>query len=568
MKTRNKLYDKSRLRLLCLLTALLGLFGAGQTWAGNPTTLTVGGTNALNGGYWLTNADGTLTPDGASESDYNVKYDKDSNTLTLKDATINGTKTIGHVGTGIYAEGDLTIVLEGSSTVTGVQDPNGDSQSIRVSGNLTIQGGGSLTAQGANTTSDGSSYGIFVIGSFTQQSGSVTASGGNVSGNQTSEGLYVYGSTVTVQGGTLTATGGTTGSGSYGISANGSVTVSDATVTATGGSGYESYGLYIDSSSPSVTLSGSGSLTARSESADRAGGIYVRNLLGSAGAVTVGDNSTLLTNSVILYDRSYAEKPLAPTGNGSWLIYGQSDQPSAVGGNYTLEENITIESGNTLTIPAGSTLTIPNDKTLTVDNANQLVVNGELVLEGTFENANELTGTGNLVLGEITLTDDEGISEYAGYHLKLKSKKVTYVRALSDNSQYGTICLPFVPTSVAGGQVTYYQVLELESDEITLVETDFEAGKPLFYRTSGTGSITFSAESAAGVELVTTPATDSFMEGTMSEVIPNAGYFLKNNNFYPITNGVKVKVKPFRAYVKGQNDASQASVMSVNVARP
>ena len=46
-------------------------------------------------------------------------------------------------------------------------------------------------------------------------------------------GLYVYGSTVTVQGGTLTATGGTTGSGSYGISANGSVTVSDATVTAT-----------------------------------------------------------------------------------------------------------------------------------------------------------------------------------------------------------------------------------------------------------------------------------------------------------------------------------------------
>lgn len=38
MKTRNKLYDKSRLRLLCLLTALLGLFGAGQTWAGTPTT--------------------------------------------------------------------------------------------------------------------------------------------------------------------------------------------------------------------------------------------------------------------------------------------------------------------------------------------------------------------------------------------------------------------------------------------------------------------------------------------------------------------------------------------------
>ncbi|MCR8893492.1 hypothetical protein [Bacteroides sp. ET336] len=116
--------------------------------------------------------------------------------------------------------------------------------------------------------------------------------------------------------------------------------------------------------------------------------------------------------------------------------------------------------------------------------------------------------------------------------------------------------------------VTTSMLNTLNSDVIALVETDFEAGKPLFYRTSGTGSITFSAESAAGVELVTTPATDSFMEGTMSVATPTAGYFLKNGNIYPIANGDKVKVKPFRAYVKGQNDASQASVMSVNVARP
>lgn len=568
MKTRNKLYDKSRLRLLCLLTALLGLFGAGQTWAGNPTTLTVGGTTITSSGYWTTNADGTLTAEGASADNYNVHYDGNG-TLTLKDANITGDSST-NFSAGIHAGGDLTIVLEGSSTVTGVVC-NDESQSIRVSGNLTIQGGGSLTAQGADTSGGGScSDGILVFGSFTQQGGSVTATAGNVNGNNPSSGLNVSG-TVTVQGGTLTATGGSAGNNiSYGISAYSSVTVSDATVTAISGSaGYASYGLYIGSSSPSVTLSGSSSLTARSGSAtDKAGGIYFQNPFGSAGSVTVGENSTLLTNSVILQDQNINQHPLAPTGDGSWLIYGQSNQTSAVGGNYTLEENLTIENGNTLTIPAGSTLTVPEDKTLTVDKANQLVVNGELVLEGTFDNATELEGSGNLVLGEITLTDDEGIGAYAGYHLKLKSKKVTYTRALPVNSQYGTICLPFVPTSVAGGQVTYYQVLELESDEITLVETDFEAGKPLFYQTSGTGSITFSAESAAGVELVTTPATDNFMVGTMSEVIPTTGYFLKNNNFYPITDGVQVKVKSFRAYVKGQNDASQASVMSVNVARP
>lgn len=393
MKTRNKLYDKSRLRLLCLLTALLGLFGAGQTWAANPTTLTVGGTDVLNGGYWTTNADGTLTE--ASADNYNVYYDG-SGTLTLKGATINGTNTTGHVGAGIYAEGDLTIVLEGSSTVTGVQDPNGDSQSIRVSGNLTIQGDGNLTAQGAGTSS-GSSYGVFVIGSFTQQGGSVTAIGGDVSGSYNSTGLYVYGGTVTAQDGTLTATGGDTSGSSYGISmsSSSSVTVGSATVTVTGGTGNYSYGLYVNPSSPSVspsvTLSGSGSLTARSGSGtDTAVGIYLVNIWSSTGSVTVGNGSTLLTNSVIFRDSSFNENPLAPTGDGSWLIYGQSGQTSAVGGNYTLEENLTIESGNTLTIPAGSTLTVPQGKTLTV--------NGTLTNQGTLSIAAEscLTGSGSL----------------------------------------------------------------------------------------------------------------------------------------------------------------------------
>lgn len=386
MKTRNKLYDKSRLRLLCLLTALLGLFGAGHALAGNPTTLTVGGTNVQSGGYWTTDESGTLTE--ASADNYNVYYDGNG-TLTLKGATINGTNIIGHVGAGIYAEGDLTIVLEGSSTVTGVQDPNGESQSIRVSGNLTIQGGGSLTAQGAETSS-GSSYGIFVTESFTQQSGSVTAIGGDVSGSYNSEGLYVYGSTVTVERGTLTATGGNTRGSSYGIYARGTVTVGSAAVTATGGTGNYSYGLYIDSSSPSVTLSG-GSLTARSGSGtDTAVGIYLVNIWSSTGSVTVGNGSTLLTNSVIFKDSSFNENPLAPTGDGSWLIYGQSGQTSAVGGNYTLEENLTIESGNTLTIPAGSTLTVPQGKTLTV--------NGTLTNQGTLSIAAEscLTGSGSL----------------------------------------------------------------------------------------------------------------------------------------------------------------------------
>lgn len=415
----------SILCVLCLVAAMLPPVTAS---AAAPSTLTVGGTTITSSGYWTTNADGTLTAEMASADNYNVYYDGDG-TLTLKDATINGTNTIGHVGAGIFASGDLTIVLEGSSTVKGVQDPNGETQSIRVEGNLTIQGGGSLTAKGADT-SNGSSYGIFVIGSFTQQGGSVTAIGGNINGNDTSTGLYVYGGTVTAQDGTLTATGGDTSGSSYGISmlSSSSVTVGSAAVTATGGTGNYSYGLYIYSASPSVTLSGSGSLTARSGSATKTvGGIYIQNTYNnSGGSVTVGDNSTLLTNSVILYDNSFEAKPLTPTGDGSWLIYGQSDQPSAVGGNYTLEENITIPSGAVVTIPAGSTLTVPQGKTLTVDgtlniaNQSSLTGSGSLAGSGAFN----LTNPEPVISGSDTLTYD-GTDQSGKFTLTAPSGTVT-----------------------------------------------------------------------------------------------------------------------------------------------
>lgn len=413
------------LSIICALALVAAMLPPVTASAAAPTTLTVGGTTITSSGYWTTNADGTLTADMASADNYNVYYDGNG-TLTLKDATINGTNTIGHVGAGIFASGDLTIVLEGSSTVKGVQDPNGETQSIRVEGNLTIQGSGSLTAKGADT-SRGSSYGIFVIGSFTQQGGSVTAIGGNINGNDTSTGLYVYGGTVTAQDGTLTATGGDTSGSSYGISmsSSSSVTVGSAAVTATGGTGNYSYGLYVYSSSPSVTLSG-GSLTARSGSAtNRAGGIYIQNIYNnSGGSVTVGENSTLLTNSVIMYDNSFEAKPLAPTGDGSWLIYGQSNQPSAVGGNYTLKENITIPEDVTLTIPAGGTLTVPTGITLTVNGtlniANQSSLTGSGTLNGS--GAFNLTNPDPVISGSETLTYD-GTDHFTDFSLTAPTDK-------------------------------------------------------------------------------------------------------------------------------------------------
>ena len=582
MKTRNKLYDKSRLRILCLLAALLGIFGAGQTWAANdPTTLVVGGTSVV--------ANGTVSETTSGEG-----WSYADGTLTLNNATITGTSSTDY-GAAIYAAGDLTIELEGSSNAKGaVHSSDMPFSGLYVSGTLTISGEGSLTVNAVESTnSSKNNYGIYAD-TYIQNGGSINSQSGT---GAASRGVYAYG--MTVNGGSLTATGGiATGGGTYdssGIYVTGTITVGSATVNATGNSyGIYSYlgggtnsltvaggkvtatgnssAIYIETmvssggsanNHVSVTVSNSGSITAQGgagivlKSSQFAGGT-------GTGSMTVESGSTLLANSVTVNNN-----PLALTGEGSWLIYGQSGQDTPMQGNVTLPDDLTIDNGNTFTIPAGSTLTVPEGTTLTVtDAASQLVVNGELVLEGTFNNAKELTGTGAIVLGEITLTDDKGMDEYKDYQLKLKGKKVTYTRNTTDGA-YGTICLPFVPASVAGVQVTYYKVKELDGNELILGETDFEAGKPLFYQTSGSGSaITFSAENAEGVELVTEPATDSFMVGTMSEETPTTGYFLKDNKIYPITDGAKVKVKPFRAYVKGQNDASQASVMSVNVARP
>ena len=311
-------------------------------------------------------------------------YDAASNTLTLTDANITGVAST-NFGAGIYAEGDLTIVLEGSSTITGVQpslDANSGGLIVR-NGNLTVIGDGSLTVNADDGKGSNQSYAIQVDYNMTQQGGSITCNGGNGS---FSYGMYL--GKLTVHQGSLTACGGTATNTSYGIymdAIDASVTVSDATVTATGGTGKESYGLYIVASSPSVTISDGGSLTARSETAtSKVGGIYVNNFFGSTGSVTVGDNSTLLTNSVILYDNSFTEKPLAPTGEGSWLIYGQTNQTSTIQGNVQLPVDVTIPSGVTLAVHQGNRIEVPANKTMTVE--------GTL----TIDNTDCITGEGTL----------------------------------------------------------------------------------------------------------------------------------------------------------------------------
>ena len=383
-------------------------------------------------------------------------YDVDNNTLTLTDANITGTSSTDY-GAAIYAVGDLTIELEGSSNATGaVHSSDMPFSGLYVSGTLTISGEGSLTVNAADSTNSSKrNYGIYAV-TYIQNGGSITSQSGI---GAASRGVYAYYG-MTVNRGSLTATGGAAATGattndSSGIYVTGTITVGSATVTAAGGSGTNSYGIYsflggggansltvtggtvtaTGNSSPiyietlvssggsannhvSVTVSNSGSITAQGgagivlKSSQHAGGT-------GTGSMTVESGSTLLANSVTVNNN-----PLTLTGEGSWLIYGQSGQDTPMQGNVTLPADLTIDNGNTFTIPAGSTLdlgghTLTNNGTLTIADQSSLTGEGSLAGSGTFT----LTNPDPVISGSETLTYD-GTDQFDKFKLEAPTGSV------------------------------------------------------------------------------------------------------------------------------------------------
>lgn len=402
-------------RILSIMTVFAMIFTLLPTTAfaaNNITKLNVGNTTVVEGGDVHENTTG----DGWS-------YDSENNILTLTDADITGVAST-YFGAGIYVEGDITIMLIGSSSITGVQpslDANSGGIIVR-KGNLTVIGDGSLTVNAADGKDSNNSYAIQVDYDMNQQGGSITCNGGN---GIFSYGMYLNGKLIVHQG-SITACGGTATETSYGIYINAidaSVSVNDATMTATSGIGSNgSYGIYIQalSTTPSVTVSNGSSLTAHGKSAtNTAFGIYLgTHSSSSTGTMTVEDNSTLLTNSVIL-NASFNERPLAPIGEGSWLIYGQKNQSSTMNGSFTLTEDVEI-SGD-VAIPTNGNInlnekTLTNNGTLTISNKLNLTGDGTLTGNGEFNITNlepvitvddSLTYDGTNQINKIKLTPSE-----------------------------------------------------------------------------------------------------------------------------------------------------------------
>ena len=220
--------------------------------------------------FATTDAAGKVTTEGASEDNWNIRWDGE--TLTLKGATIKGNRLISRSGqyydaAALYCEKALKIVLEGDSTIESVTEEKAYIDGIFVKDDIEISGIGKLTVTSAavyDETMDLGSCGISGDGKLTVKNGAtVIATGGDNSGYGISQGINVKDLTVE-EGASVIATGGKA-DGNAGMSIGirvGHVTAVYGTVNAAGGNAVmSSFGVQTEDAVITGTLEATGSPT-------------------------------------------------------------------------------------------------------------------------------------------------------------------------------------------------------------------------------------------------------------------------------------------------------------------
>lgn len=221
-------------------------------------------------------------------------------TVTLHDATISG-KDDGeeeNLWAGITAQGNATIVLEGSNSVTNfnryypaIQPAHNDTGS-GTEYTLTIQGSGSLTATNE-------SFGAAIGTIYGKTCGNINIEGGTIYA-QASGGAAIGAvesatcGSINISGGNITAVGGYGGAGigcgySYEPSACGDITITGGTITATGGESGAGIGSGDTGTSGNITISG-GTITATGGS--EAAGIGTGNM-GKCGNINISGGTIM-----------------------------------------------------------------------------------------------------------------------------------------------------------------------------------------------------------------------------------------------------------------------------------
>ena len=336
---------KHKFLMTCALFLMVGTVLAA---APNRQVIYVGNENVTSGGYWTTDSAGTVTAftGEGTPADKFIHYDAENNVLTLHNATIKkgldysesiegGTYIFGSA-IGVFNErgnAELTIKLEGTNTIAEVS--NGiyvlTTSSSASNATLTIEGDGSLDASASQA------------------------------------GIWVQGN-----------------------SCDAALKIENAKVTATLVDSYGGNGVIVQSaenSSASLTVDG-GSLTATGSGATFAG-IQMQFGSGTSGAgtptVTVSGNAIVRANGSAGGITSNSSTPIQ-FGAGSGIIFNGKE--GTVYGDVTLQEDLTINQGETLTISDEASLDM-NGKTITVQSGGCLV--GELTGSGTVKYAPTIT---------------------------------------------------------------------------------------------------------------------------------------------------------------------------------
>lgn len=235
-------------------------------FAATPTTEVYVGSVVMNATnqYAKTDADGKVTL-GGSESDYNVKFDSTTGTLTLKNAIINESFVQGSYKSVIHCASDLKLILT-DGTVNTITESNTEKErfsiAIYVGLSLAISGGGMLTVTGGET--NGNSIGIASNSTLTIDGGTIIATAGDA--QSYSYGILSQNEDIVINGGTVVGVGGNANrNASYGIdSLSKSIIINGGTVTGTGGKASISVGI-ISEGKVSITING-GTVTANSTS--------------------------------------------------------------------------------------------------------------------------------------------------------------------------------------------------------------------------------------------------------------------------------------------------------------
>ena len=194
-------------------------------------------------------------------------------------------------GDNITCNGNATIILMGSNTITGSY-ANAAIQAGGTSNTLTITGTGSLTANGGN-------YAAGIGGGQNTDCGRINISGGNITatgsvgaGIGSGQGHSCAG--ITISGGTVVATCSSDGGAGIGSGRNGScgdITISGGTITAIGASGAAGIGTGIAYDAASC---GDITITADVTSVTATKGNYAPNSIGAGG----GTNNTCGTVTI------------------------------------------------------------------------------------------------------------------------------------------------------------------------------------------------------------------------------------------------------------------------------